>query len=487
MFSIQSAKYRKTLLSLAVSGALITLASCGGTDSDSTAGGGGGSGGSVDTSSLTTENLRSGLTKGLTQGVTANTSAFSTVLTNSKALNEVTGKASSLQSKSTISTKAAGSGSGSSGLNFDDTMTDSLESLNEMIEMSSVSNSGNVYTFDPDENRICTSDTESTPDEITDCKEVLSHITFVVTVNSVVNDEVTAATTEFKYDAATFAITDFTANSGYYQIELAGSKALLTKLNELADDEDKFDVPATMEGSVRIGFTAESENSGSVTLSIPNAIRLVNTTSGDEIDLTMATTTELLSMSANAATNEMNLKVSLGAFNLLANDEDDSGNPFPVSLALSALTGEMSVGTNGDVLTLSGLSANGVNFKVNGQSALTLGLSSLDAILDASGTAAVATLSEPLNFSMMVKNINAYFADELESTNPAYTIEASATAPAGTTFTEMTDDLTKVTGGPLVININETGKAAVSVSVPTGSCLNTAGDTLAAAPCPAGS
>ena len=486
MFATKIQKPRNTLIGLAVATALLTLPGCGGGSDD---GNTSGNAAPPDTSSLTDANLRSSLTKGMTQGVTANTTAVTSVLQNSAALKAVTGKVGGTtptsQTKSLQAARALGGTPGG----FDPGSFDiasNLDIFDAMIEKGTYTQNGNVYTFDPNETAIC-ADPENTAEEVADCQAVLSHITFVVTVNSVANNEVTAATTKFRYDTSTFAVTDFTANTGYYEIELPGTKTLLNGLNEVASAEDRIQVPTTMEGSLRVAFKALSENSGSFTVSVPQAIALTDNTPGDEIQMSLGQTDKLISLSADATAETLDLEVGFGALDLLTNDEDDSGNSVPVRLTLAALTGKMSVDASGTEMKLSGLSANSVKFKVNGQDALTLGLSSLDAVLDASTNNAIVRLQKALDFNIAATNINNYFDSFLGSTSPTYSKSAKVTAPANTVLTEVTDDKTKVTGGPLAITIKETGKADVFVSVPTGTCLDTSADTPAVAVCPAGS
>ena len=199
MFTFQINKSKNYLLKLAVASAIAALTGCGGSSSD----GGTTSAlttpvgntdpavttpavNTVDVSGLTDQRLRTGLTTGMTQGITSSTNAVSSVFADSKVFTEI-----SAQTDATQSPVAARSiaddldGVDEEGLSA--TLDSSLESFTSLLDESSISQSGNVYTFDPNEAQVCT-DSASTAQEVADCLTVVSHITFVVTVDKVVND-----------------------------------------------------------------------------------------------------------------------------------------------------------------------------------------------------------------------------------------------------------------------------------------------------------
>lgn len=476
-------EYRKSLLALAIAAAMTVTAGCGGGGDGST----GSNAGTVDTSGLTVDALKTSLSAGLTKGITANTSAISQVATQSKAIQEVTGVASSIQAKAAVVTKAS-SESSSSSTSSDGTDLEALgaglEFVTAVIEKSNVTQNGNVYTIDPDEASICNDpQLELDATEIQQCTDLLEDVTVVTTVNATANNQVTAATTQFQYKNASVVTTDFTSTSGYYQINLAGSKTLLTDLSAMADPEDQFPVPETMKGAVRMAFTAPSDNSGTATLSIPEQVEIKSTTPGEEIDLTLAQADKLISVSADASNLTMEMEVGFGALNLIFPDEDDVGS-FPVQLAMNAMTGNVAVNSNGDVLTVTGLGLDGITMKVDSQQAMLLNMPKLDALLDASGTAAFMRLDKALDLTLRIDNIRGYFADELESTSPSAYLAASATVPAGTVLTDVSPDTVKVTaGGPVTVNMDESGDTTGSMTAALSECFKP--DTLTKATCPA--
>ncbi len=459
-------KRRNHLLALALSTVLVTVSGCG--DGDTTA---------ADTSNISEAQLKASLTTGLTKGVSANFTAVSRVLQDSEALKKVQSNASVLQPKSAAASKAVGDG-----LDFgsaeDFGMDDTLGLIDDLIAQSTINQSGNVYTFDPNEGVICANDElglDAT--EANKCVQLLQPMTFVVTVTGANGDEVTAAETAFKFNGTTFATTGFTPTSGFYEVDFGGLKPVLVEVNNLADPADKFDIPQTMTGRLRTDFTAPDENNATITVSIPEALALVNTVPGEEIDLSIGTTSKLFRMSANAATTELEVEVGLGTLSALFTDDDDVGS-FPVELALNALTGTIAVTDSGDDMQITGLGINTLTLKVDNVDALLVNMRQLNALLDASGANALVSLQSALDFSFNMTNVRQYFDDLSPATNST---SISIAAPAGTVLTEAGNEAIQVTGGTLTIEIEESGVAQSAV-VPTGSCLDTTAITAIACP-----
>lgn len=485
MFTFQIKKSKNYLLKLAVASAIAALTGCGGSSSDggttsaltTPVGNTDPAVNTIDVSGLTDQKIRAGLTTGMTQGITSSTNAVSSVFADSKVFTEISAQTDATQSP-VAARSVAGDLDGLDEEGLSATLDSSLESLSSLLDESSISQSGNVYTFDPNEAQVCT-DSASTAQEVANCQTVVSHITFVVTVDKVVNDEVTAATTVFKYDTSTFAQVGFTDNSGYYEVQLAGARELLTGLNEVATAEDAIDIPTVMQGSFRVAFTAESENSGSVTVSIPTAISLSDDTAGNEMLINIGATNKLLNVTADGVAKTMEAEVGLAALDIRTTDEDDTGNSLPLQLVTSAITGKVVLSDNGSKLALSGISVGSVTFKVDNTDAMTLGLGSLDAILDATGSNSAISLSKALDFDFSMINIRNYFDSEEPASNE---LAINVDATSGTTLAETSDDIIKVTNGTVDIAVDATGDDRLEVSIPNGGCLNT--DAIAAVDCP---
>ena len=470
------ANSRKSLSALFLAAGIAALTSC-------TGGGGNSSEGNrtVDVSGVTQKSLRSATTQGLTHGITANTHAFSNVLANSKALQALANTLGGSGAGSANTFKAIrqmGDGPGDSGSGAGSSQIDqALAFVDQIIQQSDIQQNNNVYTFNPDETQVCADagDTQT----VADCESLLSHITFVVTVNNVVNNEVVAATTNFKYDNVTFVTVDFTETSGYYQIELAGLRMLLSGVNQLSSSGQSVALPTTMQGSLRIAFTAPSNNSGSMTVSIPSAIRLAD--GSDKVSI--AETSKLFSFEADGTANTLTVEVSAGALSLISSDTDAAGS-FPIRLALSAITGKAVVTDNGNTLTLTNVGIDHLTLKVDGADAASVNLGTFGAVLDASGTHAVATLTDALNFDLSVTNLRGIFQSLFDSTDPNQTLSIQLDAPSGTGLEDVATDFLKVTNGTLDLVVEASGNPGINVSVPDGSCLDTSGDVPVENACP---
>ena len=481
MLTIQTPKLRKSVLGLALAASVATLSSCAGGSGDGNGGSENNAG--VDTRGVTTESLRTSATTGMTQGITANTRALTTVLGDSSALQQLTSQLGSGGGASSVSTSARALGDGPNGLDTDSVSTQidsALDFVGELIDQSDISQNGNVYTFDPVEAQICANAEDS--QAAADCTTVLSHITFVMTVNSVVDQQVVAATTAFKYDNSTFVVVDFSANSGYYEVQLAGLRTLLAGLNEVAPADEVVELPSTMQGTLRVAFTTTGSDSGTLTVSVPAAIRLTDDTEGEALQIDIAQTNQLFSLAADGTAKTMTVEVNISALDLLSSESDVAGS-FPVKLALSGITGKAVVTDSGDKLTLTGIGADSVTVKVENTQAASLSLAAFDAVLDASGANAVANFSKALDFNLSLTNLRGIFSDIFESDDPALTLVASVDAPGNTGFETVSDEQLKVTGGTLDIVITQDGADDINVSVPDGSCLDTSGDAPVASSC----
>ncbi len=442
----------------------------------------------VDTSNLTEMKLRENITTGLTQGISSNISALTSVAANSKVFGKIAEKSSTSNQTPTRLKQMPRENNGLIILNQGDftskISTNALDSFSRMIDLSNIDQNKNVYSFDPNEAQVCSDPAgtgiaeTSTAEEIANCQTLLSHITFVVTVTKMENKEVTAATTLFKYDDAIFAKTGFDKTSGYYEILLPGMRSLLLGVNEISMEEDKIDIPTTMEGSVRVAFTAPTENSGSFKISIPTAVKLISNITGEETKVELATTSQLFSLAANSDTNSMEAVVSLNALNVLMTEKAESGSSFPVELALSALTGKAAVTNNGDQLKIVGLSAEGVKLKVDKLEAMSLNLKPLDALIDSSGTKSTITLSKLLDFSLSQTNIRHYFESDGLTTD---TLGVDIKADNGTTLTEYTDNVVQLVTGNLSIKVSGI-EEAFEVDASTGNCLSNSFEVIE---CPA--
>ncbi len=434
-------KRRNHLLALALSTVLVTVSGCGDDG---------------DTANISDDQLKASLTTGLTKGVSANFTAVSKVLQDSKALQKVQTEASSIQSKSAAASKAVGDGL-DFGSDEDFGMDDTLGLIDDLIAQSTINQSGNVYTFDPNESAIC-ADEELGLDatEADKCMQLLQPMTFVVTVNATSGDEVTAADTAFKFNGTTFATTGFTPTSGFYEVDFGGLKPVLESFNNVAADEDKLDLPQTMKGKLKTKFETAGENHASITLLVPEKIELGGNNTDGDIQLSVDVTDTLLKMSANSASTTLDLEVNLNVASALWTERDDAGS-FPVELALNALSGKIAVAEGGDDMRITGLGMDTITLKVDNVKALLLNMPKLDALLhaDATGANAFLRLDKLLDFQLDMQNVRQYL-DNTKATNS--TAKVKIAAPAGTVVTD-----TMTTANAPAIAVTEKGPLSVEI------------------------
>jgi len=489
---------KNSFLALAMSTIITATAGCGGgggDDGGTTGGDGGtaGSGGPSIGANVGETQLKSGVLTGLTGGPTGNfTTTITQVISKSSALRELQTESGNIGNlpglPSGFSARAATrAGDGSGGFDPNASNQENIQAIanliDDIVEQSTVTRNGNTYVIDPDESRICSSPDVPVSD-INQCTNFLSPMTMVVTVNATDGNNVTAATTDFLYGNSVFLQTDFTPTTAYFEIRLDGSKALLAGYNQVADPEDVVDIPAVMQGSVRFAIDAPTQQQGKLTLSIPNTVVLKDTTEG--IDMTLAATNNLLSLSANAAAETAELEVGIGALSLLFSDEDDYGNRFPVHLTLDAIRGKIDV--NDTQLRITGLTLDSIKLTVDGQTALDMALAPFSALLEADASnLGVVTFNSALNFALDTTNVNNYLDDDPGSA-PTDTLKVRASAPAGAVLSEVDDisNTVKLTGqGPLTLSVEENGVSTANLILPTGACANLSSATPTITACPA--
>lgn len=459
MFIFNKSKPISFLLGLTLASSTIILNGCGG--------GGGDSEKDVNVSGVTEvklkKSLKDGLTKGLDSNVETMSSTFETVsdsFNNDNKPKYLAGISASINTVSGLS-KA----------------TDEIvEKFNLLIDNSTSTNNGSVYTFDPDETTICADSSlnNNTPAKIADCETVLSNITFTSTIVATNNTtgDVTAADTDFKYSGATFSKLGFSSgNSAYYEIVLNGMSALLTGFNTIiTDPNDKFDIPDTMTGSLRLASSAQSPTSGTFTISVPSAISIIDAAPNNTA-IDIGQTGSLFSVTANSTANTMNVSIGINAVDILTTNDNNPSDTFAQQLVISALSGQVVVSNNGNTITLTGITANGIELKLDGTQALMANLAPLTAtLISTNNTQKVATLNSVLDFDLIMTNAR-YFLDDNDPVTHAQFVKLDAAS--GTSLQAVAgNDLIKVTTGSITAESTSTGNASNTVTVPVNSCLD---------------
>jgi len=454
MFISNKSKPISFFLGLTLASSMLILNGCGG--------GGGDSKKDVDVSGVTDlklkKSLKDGLTKGLDSNVETMSSTFESV-------------SDSFNNDSTPKYLAGVSASNNAVGGLNSTTDDIVDKFNLLIDNSTSTNNGSVYTFDPDETTICADSSlnNNTPAKIADCETVLSNITFtstIVATNS--NGDVTAADTDFKYSGSTFSKLGFSSgNSAYYEIVLNGMSALLTGFNTvITDPNDKFDIPDTMTGSLRLASSAQSPTSGTFTISVPSAISIVDAAPNNTA-IGIGQTESLFSVTANSTANTMNVSIGVNALDILTTNDNNPSDTFAQQLVIDALSGQAVVSHNGNTITLTGITANRIELKLGGTQALMASLAPLDATLTSTNnTQKVATLNSVLDFDLIMTNAR-HFLDDNDPVTHTQSIKLDAAS--GTSAQAVAgNDLIKVTSGSITVE----STASNTVTVPVNSCLD---------------
>ncbi len=460
MLSLNKKTSFNYLLGITLTSAIITLNGCGGDSAKS----------APDTSGIVEAKLKQSLKDGLTKGLSSNMDSLGSSL-------------STVNNNLNNSSPANSSPKLIAGVGASDPIVDSLneaknnivEKFNLLIDNSTSTSNANVYTFDPDENTICVDTSlQLTASEITKCKTVLQNITFVSTVNAIdSNNNITAADTDFKYNTSIFSKLGFTNNSSYYQVEFGGLPDLLVGINSVANPNDQIDIPNSMAGSLRVASNAQTTTSGTFTISVPTTIAITDT---PVTNINIGQTNSLFSVSADSVANSLNVSINMSALDILTTQTDDQNNTFTEQVILNAITGNATVTNNGNTVTLTGVGANSVQFKIDGALALNASLASLGATISKSNNQTLLTLANALDFNLSMTNLRGYMDNSQPTTD---TLSVNINATTGTVVRKSTTNngpkLLKVTNGSLVVNKTTTGSTvtAVNSTVISGSCLNT--------------
>ena len=456
------------LLSITLASAIITLSGCGG------------DGGSTkptppDTSGVTDAKLKKSLKEGLTKGLSSNMDSLGKSLSNANStFNNGSSSPKLLAGLSTGNTMV-GVANASDPIvdNLNEVKDQIVENLNLLIDNSTSTNTGNVYTFNPNETVVC-NDLADTPSGVTKCITVLQHVTFVSTITAVdpTTSDVTAADTDFKYNTSVFSKLGFTNNSSYYQVEFSGLPALLTAINGIQNQNNQIDIPTSMAGSLRIASSAQTATSGTFTVSVPTTIAISDTSPLTHVNI--GQTSNLFSVAANSTSNALTVNVSLTALDILTTQANSQGVSRTEQIILNALTGNATITNNGNLVTLTGVGVNSFKFKINGALGVDASLASLGATISAANNQTTLTLSDALNFDLAVTNVNGFLDDSQPVTD---TINLNIDAPTGSIARKSTNNngpkLVKVTTGSLTVIKSATGSSPVNSTVASGNCLNT--------------
>ncbi len=323
--------------------------------------------------------------------------------------------------------------------------------------------SGNKITVNPDEAAICYEQGYSSQNA--QCEQLLSDLVVEINATSDKSGDIT-----YLYRNRAVALVGYSPLHASYELKLDGLHEFLLAANQIGLTSSEL--ADSMNGSVKLearvlNATAGSE-AGSVIVSVPQAVNIVNSSAGANVNLAPST---LMQMSANAATGDLAMEVNVGALALASPNEELPGSPLQ-KLVMSGLTAKASITQNGDLLTVSnvGLGNGPLSMTVDSLEAVRASMDTFGFVVDDRTNKLV--LNGDLNFSMLTKNIFGVI-DDFESHDA--TADINIQAASGTTFTELLSGVMRLDqGGPLVVGYDISdgiSSANGTVSVGVGQCF----------------
>ncbi len=455
---------------------LFLLVGCGSDDND-------------DVSSVTDAQAKSAATEGITRSINANLGGAGELANNSTAIQTaINGGRVGTQSRS-ISFRA---------MNNDDLLlTNEIENKIDSILNELLSNGvrdGDTITYDPDENALCADEWGSDLSELIDgdnmggtiaeCVDMFSHITLMLTIIS--DNEGTLA---IKYDGFSMMVIGYAPNSAYFETDLAQLKLIYEAVADEGNSNDMVS-PATFEGVTRLTFTALGTNYGRVTLSIEDAINVVDQTENKEINVHLGATPKVFEVTINGSNETASIEVGLAAVQALfpLGDNDDGGIIQQAKFDLKGLTLKAELETGGDkmVFTNVGIGRGPFTFNVLDPSALTEGDDQLDLSLALStfgftinGLTETIFFDSPFSMALDVNDVFGVFAD-LATTNSSLNVDI-----VENTEIKPLDDVMKVNSGS--VSVEGTGDFTGSAVYTAAQCFTSGGEgdfALVDAACP---
>lgn len=217
---------------------------------------------------------------------------------------------------------------------------------------------GNTITFDPDETQLCNDPLLGQitlfvgvdvigPNPQQPCIDFYSHINVVLTPGGNAEE----GTLEIKYDNFILAIIDYSEGSVSYQFDLAQLKAISSAARP------EVERPETVEGVVRATFSELGPDHGQFTLSIIQAINIVD--EANNFNINIAAASNIVQFTADGPGGTLTAELGLGPLNAMFPVDDETGaNRYPTNLTLNAATLRADLTADTLVITNIGIGAN---------------------------------------------------------------------------------------------------------------------------------
>lgn len=225
--------------------------------------------------------------------------------------------------------------------------------------LSRSSRSGSRVTVDPDDAAVCASidpdlydenlaDADTLNDRST-CEALVSHLIVQIDADSEESGLIT-----YQFDQQPLLLVGYSPSEASFDLNLGTLREVIVVAEALKGEESS--VPSLMEGRVKIAAMVSNssfgQEAGSVSLSVPAAIRIVDDSVG--IDISQSATSGFV-LTADESTGTASVDFNTGVLNASINQADAGETPSVISLSLPGFTGRVDLINDGSRLVVSQL------------------------------------------------------------------------------------------------------------------------------------
>lgn len=206
---------------------------------------------------------------------------------------------------------------------------------------------GNTLTYPLNADTLCADadDPYTTGNEETECRTFVARISIVQTV---ADDD--TGTLAFVIDDAAPITIGYDTNAVYLEVDLAEIKAAAIAI----DPDTAGDFGTAFEGALRVTLTVENATAGAesvaITVGVTTPINLAGTSSDGDYSLSIAASSDLFEISADAGAGSATVSVDVGEVHFTFPDTTDIVTT-PGLLHLGGLTAALSLSNGGNILT----------------------------------------------------------------------------------------------------------------------------------------
>lgn len=359
--------------------------------------------------------------------------------------------------------------------NNEETTEDDIEQLLMMFIAPSTGattiRNGNTITIDPDDNNVCQEILPDSADsnEMSACTQFITGFAIEIVADS---DDAGVAT--LQYDQQAIITFDYAPDSSSMEFRLQGIHTVMQQLVLLENDGGT--VPEVMQGAFTVSASVTKDSSGTEqvlgSMSVTEAINIVDSTENITLSLKPST---LVAMQATGSTETIKINIEDLKFSEQLDDEEGTGTAV-AAILVPGFTANIEVHDNDSVkVTQLGFGKGPFRATIDDADMIKLTLAQFGFQID--GDEGLLTLTDALNFDLMVDNVGGYLDDELPA---SFNAQLSANAAANTTLLEQDNESLKVTGGGPVnfaYQINDgTDNPTGSFSANAGDCFDLADD-----------